>query len=73
MNTKEMLNVALQRGPCCFLTECKTPPATYRFYDNVNKRYLYLCDEHTYVTHNREQLPDADQVREIMDFIRQED
>lgn len=68
MNTKEMLKIALRRGHSCFLSECASP-ATYMFHDSAAHRMLYLCDEHTYITHNREQLPDADQIREIVAFI----
>lgn len=66
MNTKEMLKIALRRGPCCSVVDCGNP-ATY------GVSLGHLCDDHTYITHERWELPDASQVREIMDFIRQED
>lgn len=68
MNTKEMLKIALRRGHSCFVGNC-AGPVTSKFYDRAANRELYLCDEHTYVTSRREQLPDADQIREIVAFI----
>ena len=67
MNIKEMLKVALERGPLCSCAGCRNP-VTFILKDGVG----YLCDEHTYITHRREQLMDAEQIREIIRFLEQE-
>lgn len=67
MNIKEMLKVALERGPLCSCEGCRKP-ATFILKDGIG----YLCDDHTHVTSRRAHLMDVEQIREIIRFLEQE-